>query len=46
MMLTNLMLPNSSNMGVKQENTFSIIVACYATDFFFLSINASLLVTS
>jgi len=39
MVLTDLVLPNSSNISIKQENIFSIIVACYAIDFFFLSIN-------
>lgn len=39
MVLTNLVLPNSSHASVKQEQAFPIIVACYAADFFFLSIN-------
>lgn len=43
MVLTNLVLPNSSHVSIKQEKAFPIIVAYYAADFFFLSINTWLL---
>lgn len=39
MVLTNLGLPNSKNISVRQEQTFSIIIACYVPDFLLLLIN-------
>lgn len=43
MVLINLVLPNSTNISVKQEQIFCIIIACYITDFLFLLINPWLL---